>query len=70
MVLRTKGSGVGRWVRVVQPVQFLEGYNDVALLSLTVGLQVCYILIFFQARAGEFFLKGYLYLVWRVDKYV
>lgn len=33
------GSGVGRWVRVVQPVQFLEGYNDMALLSLTVGLQ-------------------------------
>lgn len=33
------GSGVGRWVRVVQPVQLVEGYNDVALLSLTVGLQ-------------------------------
>ncbi|KAK9664551.1 hypothetical protein RND81_14G050700 [Saponaria officinalis] len=33
------GSGVGRWVKVVQPVQLLEGYNDVVLLSLTVGLQ-------------------------------
>ncbi|XP_074276233.1 beta-galactosidase 9 isoform X2 [Silene latifolia] len=33
------GSGVGRWVQVFQPVQLLEGYNDVVLLSLTVGLQ-------------------------------
>ncbi|KAL9237831.1 hypothetical protein vseg_012334 [Gypsophila vaccaria] len=33
------GTEVGRWVKVVQPVQLLEGFNDVALLSLTVGLQ-------------------------------
>lgn len=33
------GSGVGRWVEVTQPVKLLEGYNDVALLSQTVGLQ-------------------------------
>ncbi|XP_057546722.1 beta-galactosidase 9 isoform X1 [Amaranthus tricolor] len=33
------GSKVGHWVRVVQPINLLEGYNDVALLSLTVGLQ-------------------------------
>ncbi|KAH9616803.1 hypothetical protein KSS87_021145 [Heliosperma pusillum] len=33
------GSGVGRWVQVFQPVQLLEGYNDIVLLSLTVGLQ-------------------------------
>uniref|UniRef100_A0A803LZE1 Beta-galactosidase n=1 Tax=Chenopodium quinoa TaxID=63459 RepID=A0A803LZE1_CHEQI len=32
-------SGVGHWVQVVQPVELLEGYNDVALLSLTVGMQ-------------------------------
>lgn len=33
------GSRVGHWVKVVQPLQLLQGYNDVALLSLTVGLQ-------------------------------
>ncbi|KAK9287776.1 hypothetical protein L1049_016216 [Liquidambar formosana] len=33
------GSAVGRWVKVVQPVQFLQGYNDLVLLSQTVGLQ-------------------------------
>ncbi|XP_021749279.1 beta-galactosidase 9-like [Chenopodium quinoa] len=36
---RLAGSGVGHWVQVVQPVELLEGYNDVALLSLTVGMQ-------------------------------
>lgn len=40
----TTGSGVGHWVQVAQPINLLEGYNDVALLSLTVGLQVCLIL--------------------------
>ncbi|KAL2923335.1 Beta-galactosidase 9 [Bienertia sinuspersici] len=34
-----EGRGVGRWVKVVQPVELQEGFNDVALLSLTVGLQ-------------------------------
>lgn len=31
---------IGRWVKVVQPVQFQPGYNDLMLLSQTVGLQV------------------------------
>ncbi|GMH08039.1 hypothetical protein Nepgr_009879 [Nepenthes gracilis] len=33
------GRAFGHWVKVVQPVQLVEGYNDVALLSITVGLQ-------------------------------
>lgn len=31
---------IGHWVKVVQPVQFQKGYNDLVLLSQTVGLQV------------------------------
>lgn len=34
------GSAKGNWVQVVQQVQFKQGYNDVMLLSQTVGLQV------------------------------
>ncbi|KAJ0092659.1 hypothetical protein Patl1_26015 [Pistacia atlantica] len=34
------GSVIGRWVKVVQPVQFQPGYNDLMFLSQTVGLQV------------------------------
>lgn len=34
------GSVIGHWVKVVQPVHFLQGYNDLLLLSETVGLQV------------------------------
>ncbi|KAG7028750.1 Beta-galactosidase 9 [Cucurbita argyrosperma subsp. argyrosperma] len=33
------GSAIGQWVKIVQPVQFVEGYNDLLLLSETVGLQ-------------------------------
>ncbi|KAI3791098.1 hypothetical protein L2E82_04702 [Cichorium intybus] len=33
------GSARGDWVKVVQKVQFKQGYNDVMLLSETVGLQ-------------------------------
>lgn len=40
MLLNTKGSKVGDWVPVHQNVTLVEGYNEVALLSVTVGLQV------------------------------
>ncbi|OMO71010.1 hypothetical protein CCACVL1_18521 [Corchorus capsularis] len=33
------GSVDGHWVKVVQPVQFPQGYSDLILLSQTVGLQ-------------------------------
>ncbi|XP_072963925.1 beta-galactosidase 15 isoform X2 [Typha angustifolia] len=33
------GSKVGKWVPVEQPVQLVQGYNELALLSETVGLQ-------------------------------
>lgn len=33
------GSAKGHWIKVVQPVQLMQGYNDVVLLSQTVGLQ-------------------------------
>lgn len=33
------GSVVGHWVKAVQPVQFQKGYNELVLLSQTVGLQ-------------------------------
>ncbi|XP_077228224.1 beta galactosidase 9 isoform X2 [Tasmannia lanceolata] len=33
------GSAVGHWVRVEQPVQLVRGYNELAILSETVGLQ-------------------------------
>ncbi|KAK6255228.1 hypothetical protein SCA6_016533 [Theobroma cacao] len=33
------GSVSGHWVKVVQPVQFQQGYSDLILLSQTVGLQ-------------------------------
>ncbi|KAK9933102.1 hypothetical protein M0R45_020311 [Rubus argutus] len=33
------GSVIGHWVKVVQPVRFLKGYNDFLLLTQTVGLQ-------------------------------
>ncbi|KAL9272965.1 Beta-galactosidase 9-like protein, partial [Drosera capensis] len=33
------GSAFGHWVKVVQPIQLVEGYNVLALLSETVGLQ-------------------------------
>lgn len=36
---------VGHWVKVVQPVQFQKGYNELVLLSQTVGLQVKYIFL-------------------------
>ncbi|EYU31481.1 hypothetical protein MIMGU_mgv1a001399mg [Erythranthe guttata] len=33
------GSAKGKWVKVSQPVKLIKGYNDVTLLSQTVGLQ-------------------------------
>ncbi|XP_017226067.1 beta-galactosidase 9 isoform X2 [Daucus carota subsp. sativus] len=33
------GSKRGHWIKVVQPVQLVQGYNDIVLLSETVGLQ-------------------------------
>ncbi|CAN1334340.1 Beta-galactosidase 9 [Linum perenne] len=33
------GSITGKWVKVSQPVKFQKGYNDVVLLSQTMGLQ-------------------------------
>ncbi|XP_028947706.2 beta-galactosidase 9 isoform X2 [Malus domestica] len=33
------GSVIGHWVKVEQPVKFLKGYNDLVLLTQTVGLQ-------------------------------
>lgn len=37
-----EGSHVGRWVRVEQPVDLVQGYNELAILSETVGLQVIF----------------------------
>lgn len=37
-----EGSHVGRWVRVEQPVDLVQGYNELAILSETVGLQVVF----------------------------
>ena len=36
----TQGSARGKWVTVTQPIDLKEGYNDILLLSQTVGLQV------------------------------
>ncbi|KAL9325195.1 hypothetical protein ACSQ67_005840 [Phaseolus vulgaris] len=33
------GNAVGHWIKVVQSLQFLPGYNDLTLLTQTVGLQ-------------------------------
>ncbi|KAK4356829.1 hypothetical protein RND71_022439 [Anisodus tanguticus] len=33
------GSVKGKWIKVVQPVKLVQGYNDILLLSETVGLQ-------------------------------
>ncbi|KAM7271815.1 hypothetical protein ACFE04_031029 [Oxalis oulophora] len=33
------GSVDGHWIKVIQPVQFKQGYNDLVLLSETVGFQ-------------------------------
>ncbi|GFY81624.1 beta galactosidase 9 [Actinidia rufa] len=33
------GSVFGRWVKVDQPLQLMQGYNDIVLLSETIGLQ-------------------------------
>ncbi|KAH6832659.1 beta galactosidase 9 [Perilla frutescens var. hirtella] len=33
------GSARGKWIKVTQPVNLKEGYNDILLLSQTVGLQ-------------------------------
>lgn len=40
MTLRSEGSAKGKWIKVVEPVHLSQGYNDIALLSETVGLQV------------------------------
>lgn len=39
-VIPSVGNVVGHWVKVVQTLQFLPGYNDLILLSEAVGLQV------------------------------
>ena len=39
-VYGSEGSAHGKWVKVVQPVYLTQGYNDVILVSETVGLQV------------------------------
>ncbi|CAI9117606.1 OLC1v1019017C1 [Oldenlandia corymbosa var. corymbosa] len=36
---KLSGSAKGHWVKVVQPINLSQGYNDVVLLSETVGLQ-------------------------------
>ncbi|GER34103.1 beta-galactosidase [Striga asiatica] len=33
------GSAKGKWIEVVQPVDLIQGYNEITLLSQTVGLQ-------------------------------
>ncbi|KAL2506415.1 Beta-galactosidase 9 [Abeliophyllum distichum] len=33
------GGAKGKWIKVVQPVNLKQGYNDITLLSQTVGLQ-------------------------------
>lgn len=35
------GSAAGTWVHVDQKVTLREGVNEIALLSMTVGLTVC-----------------------------
>lgn len=53
MSFQSEGSVIGHWVEVVQPVEFQSGYNDLILLSQTVGLQVkldnflCYLILYF-----------------------
>ncbi|KAL0403634.1 UNVERIFIED_CONTAM: Beta-galactosidase 9 [Sesamum radiatum] len=34
-----KGSAKGKWIKVVKPVDLIQGHNDITLLSQTVGLQ-------------------------------
>nr|GMD74502.1 beta-galactosidase 9 [Ipomoea batatas] len=36
---KERGCTKGDWVKVVQPVKFVQGYNDIVLLSQTVGLK-------------------------------
>lgn len=43
----SKGSIVGHWVKAVQPVLFVQGDNDLLLLTQTVGLQVKILLLKF-----------------------
>lgn len=38
--MESKGSVIGHWVKAVQPVHFVQGNNDLLLLTQTVGLQV------------------------------
>lgn len=60
----SKGSVVGHWVKAVQPVRFMQGNNDLLLLTQTVGLQVnIYYLIspfifFLTANCDHFRLCG------------
>ncbi|KAI7981427.1 Beta-galactosidase 9, partial [Camellia lanceoleosa] len=37
------GSAAGHWVRVDQPVQLKQGYNNLVLLSETIGLQIIFL---------------------------
>ncbi|WOH16242.1 hypothetical protein DCAR_0935792 [Daucus carota subsp. sativus] len=36
---KLSGSAKGDWIKVVHPIQLVQGYNDIVLLSETVGLQ-------------------------------
>lgn len=40
MSFPSEGNIVGDWIKVVQTLKFLPGYNDLTLLTQTVGLQV------------------------------
>lgn len=44
----SKGSIVGHWVKAEQPVLFVQGNNDLLLLTQTVGLQVKILLPIFS----------------------
>jgi hypothetical protein len=47
------GSVIGHWVKVAHPVQFVQGYNDLVLLSETVGLVVYRTLVPSLRKMGQ-----------------
>jgi len=42
----SEGNAVGHWIKVVQSLQFVPGYNNLTLLTQTVGLQVKFLVYF------------------------
>jgi hypothetical protein len=42
-IFQYEGSKVGHWVSLNQPLQLVQGLNELTLLSEIVGLQVCQI---------------------------